>query len=163
MLAGGIFCAGFLNLIYFPFYWKFQRRLQTSRMHQVPLEPYPEEIVYGMNADYIQNSWQPPAIKVSPSQYGLGPPPLGPTPLGPKFLLRSPKSTFEPEPRKVAKELGELAIKNQEVKRSREVEIIEMKGNQQVKVSPEVRSHGIKEREFEEKIPEPLAVGAGAC
>lgn len=60
-MAGGILAVGVLNIIYYPFYWKHERKVQISKIQEVPLEPYPEEIIYGMDALYIKNNATVPA------------------------------------------------------------------------------------------------------
>jgi len=57
-IAAGILAVGVLNLIYYPFYWKQERKIEISKAHKVPLEPYPEEIIYGMDTLYIKNHLQ---------------------------------------------------------------------------------------------------------
>lgn len=55
-MAGGILGVGVLNIIYYPFYWKHERKVEISKNQEVPLEPYPEEIVYGFDTLYIKNN-----------------------------------------------------------------------------------------------------------
>jgi len=55
-LAGGILGGGGLNLLFYPFFWKYQRRRDIAKQQAAPRLAYPEEVIYGMNTEYIQNN-----------------------------------------------------------------------------------------------------------
>jgi hypothetical protein len=71
-VAGGIIAGGILNICYFPFYWKYQRRRATAKKREVVMEPYPEELIYGMNTQYIRND-VPQQVPATPEPAGAAP------------------------------------------------------------------------------------------
>jgi len=55
-IAGGIVGGGALNLFFYIFYWRFLRQRAIARANAVVRVANPEEIVYGMNTEYIRNN-----------------------------------------------------------------------------------------------------------
>jgi len=69
-LAAGIIGVGALNIVYYLPYWKYERRKATAEQEAVPRLANPEEVVYGMDTDYMRKNTtapQPAMDKVAPT------------------------------------------------------------------------------------------------
>lgn len=63
-LAGGFIGVGGLNVVFYPFYWKYLRAKAFAKENEIPKIAFPEEVVYGMNTQYIKNGQPAEPVRV---------------------------------------------------------------------------------------------------